>query len=290
MNLQNPLNFWDHIKDVRRRKRIILGLTKPFLGEIPVVKPKKATPKKRNPKPRKRKNVFLATDFVQWAKTENPPKSAFENGRAFIFFLKKRGFEELGSGAFGSVLAKKGSDRVVKVLRNINRDGWFDYVYWASKEGYSGSFAPRVFSFKRYPGKQDQPFGVAVMERIDRTFYKVNGSEPICLLPEMLGYLQHNNPMAKSVVEQLAPGMVEFMDKLSNKFDSKIDNHAGNLMVRKDGTFVFADPIGGWNATKTVTRLRAKDFTSLAPANLLGVIGKCPWITGEMKIKHALFH
>lgn len=181
----------------------------------------------------------------------------FESAGGFIKALEKRGYENLGSGAFSTVLGKKGFDRVIKVIRKP--DGWIDYVVWAAKQGEAGKFAPKVFSYKKIKGKKAD-FSVAIVERLKYTVDETPRDHALKILPDLL-YRAKDNPMAASFADTLAPGIQGFMNGMKKKFDEgRFDLHHGNLMLRENGTFVVADPIAG-GATEDYKRLRAGDFT-----------------------------
>lgn len=183
-------------------------------------------------------------------------KSPFQDGIGFINALKKRGFEELGSGAFSTVLAKPGQDRVIKVTRRP--DGWIDYAKWGAETG--SSFAPKVFSYKKISGKK-KDFEVAIMERLEYTFYKTPEDHALKILPDLI-YRSESNPMAARFVETLAPGLTNYMKGVYSQFGDSyhLDLHNGNYMIRKDGSFVVTDPVCDGPKTE-YKRLRAGDFS-----------------------------
>src|SRR5438105_2456974 len=86
--------------------------------------------------------------------------------------LIKRGYQEIGSGYFSVVLAKPGSDKVIKICNTPDRS--LDFVIWAAKHGYAGSLAPRVYSYKQY---EDGTY-TAVMERLGETASKRIRKDP----------------------------------------------------------------------------------------------------------------
>lgn len=182
-------------------------------------------------------------------------KSPFHDGQAFIDALKKRGFEQLGNGAFSTVLGKPGKDRVIKVTRRP--DGWIDYAKWGATTG--SSFVPKVFSYKKISGKK-KDFEVAIMERLEYTFYKAPEDHALRILPDLL-WKSENNPMAARFAETLAPGVTNYMKGIYDKFGRDgLDLHNGNYMIRKDGSFVVTDPICDGPKTE-YKRLRAGDFS-----------------------------
>lgn len=188
-------------------------------------------------------------------------KKAFDDSRGFIDALKKRGFEVLGSGAFSTVLAKPGKDRVIKVIRRP--DGWVNYVKWAAENGEAGKFAPKVFSYKKIKGRNSN-FSVAVMERLSYTLEKVPAEADLKILPDLLGRVDRN-PFAQKMVDMIAPGLGDFTIKMGKEWNiptSHFDFHDGNLMVRENGEFVIVDPVS--RGEDKYNRLRAGDFPAVA--------------------------
>lgn len=184
----------------------------------------------------------------------------FDSAENFIKALQKRGFVFLGSGAFSTVLGKENSNRVIKVIRRP--DGWIDYIRWASYRGEAGRFAPRVFSYKKIKGKK-KDFSVAIMERLEYTFKKTPKDHALKIIPDLM-WRANDNPMAASFMDILAPGLKKFMDDLGKEFKGSFDLHSGNLMLRKDGSFVVVDPICDGDKAD-YKRLKAGDFSPVIP-------------------------
>ncbi len=188
-------------------------------------------------------------------------KKAFDNSAGFIEALKRRGFEVLGSGAFSTVLAKPGQDRVLKVIRRP--DGWINYVKWAAENGEAGGFAPKVFSYKKIKGRNGD-FAVATMERLSYTLEKVPEEADLKILPDLLGRVDRN-PFAHRMVSMIAPGLGDFAVKMGKEWKIPLMNfdfHDGNMMVRENGQFVIVDPVS--RGDDKYNRLRAGDFPAVA--------------------------
>ncbi len=197
-------------------------------------------------------------------------KKTFDNAEGFIKALERRGFKRLGSGAFSTVMAKDGQKRVIKVIRRP--DGWINYVVWAAKIGEAGRFAPQVFSYKKIKGNV-KDFAVAIVERLEYTLEDTPEDHALKILPEML-WRAEKNPMAQKFTELLAPGLVDYLKKMGEQWKITYDNfdlHAGNLMVRANGTFVVVDPVS--RGEEGYIRLRAGDLTPAVALKLLALIG-----------------
>lgn len=181
----------------------------------------------------------------------------FYDGASFIKALEKRGFKHLGSGAFATVLAKDGSDKVIKVIRRP--DGWINYVHWAAQAGEAGHFAPKVFSYKKIKGKK-RDFAVAIVERLQYTLEDAPNEHALKLIPQLV-WRAEENAMAAKFVEQLAPGLMNYLKKMGAHWKIPVQNfdlHDGNLMLRKDGSFVVVDPVS--RGEEVFNRLREGDF------------------------------
>jgi len=194
----------------------------------------------------------------------------FYSAQSFIKALMKRGFEVLGEGAFSTVLAKPGSDRVIKVIRRP--DGWINYIQWAASIGEAGKFAPTVFSYKKIKGKR-KDFAVAVMERLSYTLDDAPMEHEKKLLPGLI-YRAADNEMARKFTEVLAPGLMDFLVKMAGYYEIPIKNfdlHPGNLMIRADGTFVIVDPVSR-SKGEDIIRLRAGDLSPAVALSLLALM------------------
>jgi len=184
-------------------------------------------------------------------------KKPFEDANGFIKALEKRGFKRLGVGAFSTVLGKEGQSRVIKVIRRP--DGWINYVHWAAQIGEAGHFAPKVFSYKKIKGAK-ATFAVAVVEKLEVTLSNTPGDHNLKVLPDILHRIK-SNEIARKFTEMLAPGLSDFLLKLSEKWNTTVgdfDLHGGNLMLRADGTFVVVDPVS--RGEDMFERLKEGDF------------------------------
>lgn len=178
----------------------------------------------------------------------------------FIYRLKQKGFEQLGAGAYSTVLGKPGSNKVIKVSRTL--DNWIDYIQWGAEKGYAGKFVPRVFSWKRHQRKCTDPWSdgewsVAVVERMDKTLD--NYAEDMALLQSLMYPANKGNIMAHLYMDDICPGSFEFFSEL-RKNDYASDIAGKNMMVRKDGTLCITDPACGSIKTEK-KRIRSGEFS-----------------------------
>lgn len=211
-------------------------------------------------------------------------KKPFDNAEGFIKALEKRGFKKLGSGAFSTVLAKDGQSRVIKVIRRP--DGWINYIHWAAQAGEAGHFAPKVFSYKKIKGKKKE-FAVAIMERLQYTLEDTPANHALKILPDLM-WRAEKNEMAAKFVEVLAPGLMGYLAKMGKHWKIPIndfDFHAGNLMVREDGSFVVVDPVS--RGEEGITRMREGDF---GPPNVLDWIFRKGFAEDEFDERHKIFN
>jgi hypothetical protein len=214
--------------------------------------------------------------FVQKPVAQIEDKKPLSSGYSYIAWLQKRGFKTLGRGSYSQVLAKEGSDKVIKVTAG-QQDNWIDYIQWSAKKGYCGNFAPRVYSWKKY----DAGFSVAVVERMAKTLSKVEDERGDMSLVGTLMYpALSGHTMAQVYLEDLCPGSNRFLRDLK-KAGYMGDLYGSNMMVRKDGSFCATDPTCGRPQT-TVTRLRSRDFTSLSPT----LLGYCNESSLRLRERH----
>lgn len=189
--------------------------------------------------------------------------SRFRDGNSFANVLIKRGYEQIGSGAFSQVLAKPGSNRVIKVCRNP--DGWGRYVKWAAEMGWAGKFAPKVYSYKYFPsgkfsGKRTvgHSFYVATMERLDKTLNKLDKEHKLKYVHNFMQYGDGKNPTIKMFLNMIVPGLDVFTHQFYDRFKGEwMDLHGGNFMTRTgtNDNFVLIDPI---TSTPELTNFRSK--------------------------------
>lgn len=244
--------------DKKQRLRVIFG------GPVPKPKPRnKELVEVDVPVVGVQPDNFHSTSVLTWdlpaLQYRKAPAGIFNSGHSFIAALKKRGYEQLGSGAFSTVLGKPGKDRVIKVTRS-SQDNWIDYIQWAAQKGYCGNFAPRVYSWKKYT--KGSTFSVSVVERMKE---EVRHSKTDYTLIEHLLYpARCGNTMAQVYLEDLVPGSVKFFEELIKTFDAN-DIYGKNMMIRPDGSLCVTDPVFGRQKINT-NRLRSRDFTSMAPA------------------------
>lgn len=181
-----------------------------------------------------------------------PPPKVFDNGRTFIARLEAKGWTTLGSGAFSTVLAKGESKKVIKVIRR--QDGWIQYIKWANDNGYAGTFAPKVYSYKQVKGK-DHDFAIASMERLPSTLGRLKYSHDAHVVESLLHPAANDNQLARTLLDLAVPGLREFNQKLRDKF-SGLDLHGGNFMVRDNGELVFTDPVSSVEDEDIPARLK----------------------------------
>lgn len=229
-------------------------------------KPAERVKKKEvQPKPMKKAKVLKQVQAFPleelWGRPKGNPAKPLSNGYNFGAWLHKRGFKVLGYGAYSTIYAKEGSDRVLKVTAG-RQDNWIDYIQWAAKEGYCGNLAPRVYSWKKYKTECGE-FSVSVVERMKETINNAAKSDEYLiqtlLYPALSGHL-----LAQCYLEEIRPGSLEFFTKLHKTFRAS-DLYGKNMMLRNDGSFCVTDPVCGRSEVK-INRLRSRDLTSLAPA------------------------
>ena len=214
-------------------------------------------PNKPIPKRRWVSDNTFDISLERWVPKEEKgkfPSKPFANAQGFKRKLTKKGFVTLGTGHFSTVMMHPHGDRVIKVCHEP--DAWIDYCYWAAMEGYAGTFAPKVYSYKRFNN-----FYVAVMEKMEYTASRADKRTDAPVAQTLFSYAtKHDNDNAKLLVDLLVPGLAKFGEHLKRAFkDERLDLHDENVMFRKDGSICITDPL--CHSTElTITRLRAKDF------------------------------
>ncbi|UYO52484.1 hypothetical protein [Rhodopseudomonas palustris] len=192
----------------------------------------------------------------------------WKDGHHFADALKRRGYVVLGAGYFSTVFKKPGSDRVVKVCHRP--DNWLDYVLWATKAGYAGTFAPRIFSYRRYNQGRDGEFYVAVMEElaetVDRLSCRVSDGRAVRAAAHLRSYININHDQDGVAADRLFAGALRFAMEFRIEFrGANFDLHMGNWMVRFDGSLVCTDPVSHGRSTAPA-RMRTSDLLALQAA------------------------
>lgn len=206
--------------------------------------------------------VLMFARASSWTVPSADPKKPFANGLNFGARLVSRGYVRLGAGCFSTVYAKEGSDRVIKVTSRP--DNWIDYIKWAAENGYTGKYAPMVYSYKKFHREGGEPFSVSVVERMERTVSQIKRDEDLYIVPHLMWAAMREHKRAIEFTDQLVPGLSKFLLDFKKKFGESHDMCGSNMMVRKDGTFCITDPVAG-KSVLNVKRFRSKDFSSLSP-------------------------
>jgi hypothetical protein len=207
--------------------------------------------------------------------TVSAPKSRiWRDADHFIDKLQARGYQVLGRGCFSTVLAKPGSEKVIKV--NTQADNWPDFVLWAAKAGYAGTFAPRLFSLRYINGVQ-QEFYVAVVERLDATVRDTRNDRVRnlhSLLRNVLeaGRIERDRARADEQLieaDKMQPGaarfVLEFRLHAEKGGHGRLDLHNENWMYHQ-GRIVLVDPFcsGDRLSDSAKRRYRSRDLAALS--------------------------
>lgn len=227
-----------------------------------------------------------ADEFRRWCKPLLQEKRKLHlSPDRLIKWLEKRGWTQLGRGAYSTVLSKKGTDQVIKIGRR--RDAWPEYVAWAKEAGYAGTFAPNVHAMKLYG---DGSWYVARMDKLDGTIsdlqwkrekaklisnnrYEISAilSGRNKLLPEQRtsDILDERLDMVRAdFIDEKFPGLIKFAKDFHARFkEDDIDDHLANWMMKGDQV-VLTDPLTamGSSLSPDVLRIKstAKDNARLA--------------------------
>lgn len=139
--------------------------------------------------------------------------------------LTASGWTRLGGGLYSEVYGK--GNLAIKISNG--NDDWEQYVIWATKAGYAGTFAPRVHCLHRYE------YGVlALMERLDCTA----NSAPEEIKKAVSGLWQGSAP----ILDATYPGWGAFFDAARGAGYAN-DMHCGNVMLQNaTHRLVLTDP------------------------------------------------
>lgn len=134
------------------------------------------------------------------------------------------GWQLIGRGINSTVMGK--DTRAVKISNGW--DKWEDYVLWATRIGYAGHFAPKVYRCNR-----SKHGLIAVMERLDMSVCETGSAMLIRECNRLGRYLSHD-------LENYCPGLARFiLDVRAAGFADDIS--ARNIMWHR-GRLVLVDP------------------------------------------------
>jgi hypothetical protein len=158
--------------------------------------------------------------------------------------LIARGWARLGDGLFSEVYGK--GPYAIKI--SCGADDWEQYVIWATKAGYAGTFAPRVYCVHRYQ------YGlIALMERLDCTVGAVRETDN-----NLYHLVEDRRYCPRSATELYVryPGLEAFMtDVAAAGYEN--DTHTGNWMLQRAANrIVLTDP-SARPSTSSARRWRA---------------------------------
>jgi hypothetical protein len=173
--------------------------------------------------------------------------SPFECSRAYMEKLRKKGWQQIGSGAYSSVYSHPKGDcrKVLKVNRSL--DPWLEWVMWAKENGWE-QFAPKVHSYRLYrqgQGKCKKSFYVAIVERLDHNSNE-DPDNPHFMTGDLFYALARNGgPYAKLYADLIAPGLSDFCIAFHDRFKGYGKDYWGqNNMISMDKKrFILNDPI-----------------------------------------------
>lgn len=174
-----------------------------------------------------------------------------------LHFLRKKSLTQLGRGLFSTVLASAQSDRVVKICQG-HHDSWPDYVIWATKMGYAGTLAPKVYSLHMLNRGY-----IAIMERLIPIG---RGNETGISYKCALAWGEYCWQRRTQVTPQFAE-LHNFIGKIADTFGggqgccgiADLDLHDRNIMCRNDGSLVITDPVTSSKHSENLPR-RMRSF------------------------------
>jgi hypothetical protein len=206
----------------------------------------------------------------------------------YIAKLMKRGFKSLGKGIFSTVLAKPGSNRVIKVVR-CSDDAWPAYAEWCFDNPQP--FAPVIHSMKWHLDENgERSFCVAVLDRLAATWRErhklLDRMRPdydklafrFAIYDRALGYGGGWQERIDIADRHSMPELANYLRKLYAVFgDLSPDMHDGNWMVTEDGELFLTDPFCGTHSSSRnrLKRQRQLELALAARLNPSVFSGRC---------------
>lgn len=167
-----------------------------------------------------------------------------------VRMLKSLGWKEIGRGSFAIVLTHDECPSVVLKVTNIKTrkhhsfvDAWHELVFWMLDEGVRSKFLPKIYDIFGYRHSTDF---ITVMERL---YPLPKGTQAMHMMfdIEMMAidvhYSKEPFPFKKYGDHRLF-----YMSKILFRIKESVtfwgfDMHRNNVMRRKCGAIVLADPI-----------------------------------------------
>lgn len=174
--------------------------------------------------------------------------------QAYGKILEKAGYKKLGSGAFGYVYAKEGSDKVIK-LGGID-DGWLSYGKMVLKKHKDNPHAPKI-DYIKVMHEGSKPWYMAKMERLYHLYSEDKYREAQKLYSNLISFAFEGEGKLSArgrewyvkarKKKMLSGDLFNLVADIKNDiypFFSQ-DLNANNGMARADGTLVITDPASG---------------------------------------------
>ena len=158
-----------------------------------------------------------------------------KSARSFVAYLRKHGYQELGSGLYSVVYGKPGVDKVIKIggHQGGGMDEYLHYIMWAISRGYAGKQAPKVYSFKLYRDERGGYYYVVILERLSSDYDSYLRHQ----ITDGTGHFRYDE-------KNIPAEWQEFAKEFTEEFPHANDMHEGNWMGR-NGELVLTDPLGG---------------------------------------------
>lgn len=167
----------------------------------------------------------------------------FRDYHDLIERVERKGYKRLGNGSYSTVLAKEGRKDCIKIGTDST---WEPYIHWATKRGYAGTFAPRVYEFHQH----NNDIFTARMERLTVTLYKAKEDDLSSTLSKACyGTLP-------DAYEERFPGLCEFTT--SCRAAGFTGDWSGSNWMLHEGRLVLIDPQSG-NRGSGARRWKARD-------------------------------
>ena len=188
-------------------------------------------------------------------RTAGSRRVATKGYREYVELLESTGYDRLGAGCVATVLQKKGSSNVVKFFDdNAGTTGFVQFVQKRRKRGRNCDVLPKFVGRPvEHIGSTDKPFYALEMERLysfPESYRGVSKYEFIYALDLFIGGSSTESRMMRTCkLTRRELREVRAMRKFYKRVKKDkslpsicMDLHAGNVMIRDDGSFVITDP------------------------------------------------
>jgi len=157
------------------------------------------------------------------------------NADSFLKALQKRGFKELGEGAFCLVYGHPDKDFVYKFTGDDVDVAWLEYAKLCRTTHKDNPFAPKI----HWVRETEWGF-IAKIEKLDKTICQLHANDKNRRLYHRVRRFKNSAATQHELADEF-PDLAHLMEDI-HALGYHVDLHDENVMI-KDDRFVITDPV-----------------------------------------------